>query len=301
MIAAEDRVATFLDGVRRRRGAVISPEGVPLAVELADFAERAIAFLLDLVFIQCGGLVLLLLVFGCCLALNLVDGFSIKSPLALTFILFTDFALRNLYFIHFELAWQGATPGKRIVGLRAIDRRGGPLEPGSVIARNLTRHIEMFLPLGLLLSLGKAGGAVWEQLALAAWFLAFTALPFFNRDRMRAGDLIAGTIVIALPRRALLADLAEPRADYAFTEAQLDAYGAFELQILEELLRGADARRLRRDVCARICRKIAWPAPVPDAETDRFLRDFYAAQRAHLERAQLYGRQRPDKDHRPEG
>ena len=119
--------------------------------------------------------------------------------------------VRNLYFVYFELAWRGATPGKRLVGLRVIDRAGGPLLPSAVVARNLTREVEMFIPLGVLLTWGKtAGGAVdWENLAIAVWLLFFAALPFINRDRMRGGDLIAGTMVISLPKRVLSSDLVE--------------------------------------------------------------------------------------------
>src|SRR5262249_10177072 len=150
-------------------------------------------------------------------------------------------------------AWRGATPGKRIVGVRVIDREGGPLLPGAVIARNLTREIEFFLPLGLLTPAGMAlvGGSPWFALALGLWMLLFTLLPLFNRDRLRAGDMIAGTMVVAMPRRLLLEDLAERKARFVFAEAQLKAYGAFELQVLEEVLRrtgGATGMGLRREI-----------------------------------------------------
>jgi uncharacterized RDD family membrane protein YckC len=217
--------------------------------------------------------------------------------------LFIAFLVRVFYFIHFELAWQGVTPGKRLIGLRVIDRRGGPLLPGAVIARNLTREVETFLPLGLLNSLSAAAGAgaLWERLSIVAWLLLLSALPFFNRDRLRAGDLIAGTMVIALPRRILSSDLVETNFHYSFADKQLGAYGAFELQILEELLRhpeAADAARLRREVCDKICRKIAFSTAVPDRNVDLFLTDFYTAERAFLEREQLFGRPRADKDDR---
>ncbi len=83
----------------------------------------------------------------------------------------------------------------------------------------------------------------------------------------------------------------------------MQAYGALELQVLEELLRRPDAAatpQLFRDVCDRICRKIEWKDTVPDDEIVLFLRDFYTAQRAHLEREQLFGRARADK-HQPAG
>jgi uncharacterized RDD family membrane protein YckC len=224
---------------------------------------------------------------------------GVSGTLAIAVLLFTAFVVRNLYFIHFELSWYGATPGKRIVGIRVIDRHGGPLLPSAVIARNLTREVEIFIPLGVLVSAAAArSSGQWEYILLAGWLCCFIALIFFNRDRMRAGDLIAGTLVIALPRKRLLGDLVERTARFIFTERQLQAYGALELQVLEEILRRPDAPEtpaLLHDVCDRICRKIEWKEPVPDAETQVFLRDFYTAQRAYLEREQLFGRPRADK------
>jgi len=298
--AVQDRVAEFLEGGRRNRRDIATPEGVMLPVEIASVGERVVAFVLDLVFWFGASLIIFLLLFLMLGPLLRLSGGG--GTLVLGVLLFIGFLLRNFYFIHFELVWRGATPGKRLLGLRVIDRKGGPLLPSAVVARNLTREIEMFLPLGLLMSLKDApGAAAWESLSLGAWLLLFTALPAFNRDRMRAGDFIAGTIVIAVPRRVLLADLVDATVHYAFTERQLRAYGAFELQILEELLRrpeGEDTRRVKRDVCDRICRRIEWPSPVPDPEVTLFLRDFYTAERAWLEREQLFGKPRADKHER---
>jgi uncharacterized RDD family membrane protein YckC len=290
MTAAYERTSRFLEGTRRSRREIVTPEGVPLPVELAEIGERVAAFLLDLFFWLLATAVIFLVV-----VLLILGG---VADIGLTIGIFLAFVVRNFYFIHFELAWQGATPGKRIAGLRVIDRRGGPLLPGAVIARNLTREIEAFMPLGLLLSLGGRGGAAWEQLALGLWMLLFSALPLFNRDRLRAGDLIAGTMVIALPRRNLSRDLVQQSARFRFTERQLKAYGAFELQVLEELLRNRgrpDARELRRDVCQRICRRIGWVEPIAESDIETFLEEFYTAERAYLEREQLYGKVHADK------
>jgi uncharacterized RDD family membrane protein YckC len=291
MTYAHERTSLFLEGTTASRRYIVSPEGVTLPVDLADYGERATAFVIDLVIMNCAALVAFLPVVVLLQA-------GVRSVVLITVFLFIAFVVRNAYFIHFELSWQGATPGKRLVGLRVVDRRGGPLLPSAVIARNLTREIELFMPLGILNSLGSAQGASW---AIAGWLLFFAALPFFNRDRMRGGDLIAGTMVIALPRRALLSDLVERTSQYAFTERQLGAYGAFELQVLEELLRRADVAQsapMLRDVCDKICRKIAWPAVIPDSETVMFLRDFYTAERAFLEREQLFGKAPADKHDR---
>ena len=290
MTATDERVTRFLEGVGRQRRQIVTPEGVVLSITLAEHGERATAFAIDLFIWLCATLFLVF-------ALTLLIFRGVAASLAISLILFVAFLVRNLYFIHFELAWQGSTPGKRIAGLRIIDRRGGPLLPSAVIARNLTREIEVFLPLGLLLSLGT-GTALWQKLCLAVWCLTLTALPLFNRDRLRGGDLIAGTMVIALSRRSLSSEVVERSVHYRFGERQLGIYGAFELQILEELLRrpdSADTARLRRDVCEKICHKIAWPATIPETDTVLFLREFYTAERAFLEREQLFGRPHPDK------
>jgi uncharacterized RDD family membrane protein YckC len=302
MTLVHERTSQFFEGVRRRRREIVTPEGVAIPVELADYGERLSAFFLDFVLqlVAIIVLVLLLLLSLFAVARTAESATGLTARIVIALVLFIYFLIRNMYFIFFEIAWRGATPGKRAVGLRVIDRQGGPLLPTAVIARNLTREVEMFLPLGILLAGGRgAGGGVdWEQLSLAIWMLFFALLPAINRDRMRGGDLIAGTIVIALARRALSSDLVEGTLQFSFTEQQLHAYGAFELQVLEELLRRPDsveADRVLNDVCDKICRKIGWAEPVPPNQVALFLRDFYTAERAFLEREQLFGKGRADK------
>jgi uncharacterized RDD family membrane protein YckC len=291
MNPVHERTARFLNPVGRKKREIVTPEGVPLQVELADFGERLGAFLLDFLFIYLG-IILLAITLGLVLSALGAD-----PRITFTLILFLGFLIRTLYFVSFELAWRGATPGKRIVGLKVIDRRGGPLTQNAVVARNIMRELEAFLPLSAMLAVAGPGSA-WEKLALAGWLLLFALLPLFNRDRMRGGDLLAGTMVVALPKRRLVADLVQATERAEFTDQQLRAYGAFELQVLEELLRrpdNAETVRLRQDVCSRVCRKIGWQLPVPPGEVLDFLRRFYTAERAFLERAQLYGRPVEDK------
>lgn len=264
---------------------------MPLQVELADFGERLGAFLLDFVFLYLG-IILLAITLGLVLSQLGAD-----PRITFTLILFLGFVIRTLYFASFELAWRGATPGKRIIGLKVIDRRGGPLTQNAVVSRNIMRELEAFLPLSAMLAIAGPGSA-WERLALAGWLLLFALLPVFNSDRMRGGDLLAGTMVIALPKRRLAVDLVQATEQAEFTDQQLRAYGAFELQVLEELLRrpnNAETIRLRQDVCLRVCRKIGWQETVPPGQVLDFLRRFYTAERAFLEREQLYGRRIEDK------
>jgi uncharacterized RDD family membrane protein YckC len=296
MSLAHERTSEFFEKRRRERRNIATPEGIPIPVILADYGERVTAFFLDWLL----WFVLLVTIF---LAIVLSMGRSL-SLIAVSVALFIVFLIRNLYFIYFEIAWRGATPGKRIVGIRVIDRAGGPLLPSAVIARNLTREVEMFLPLGILILGGRsAGGALdWGQLSIAAWLMFFAVLPLINRDRMRGGDLIAGTMVIAVPKLMLLSDLVDGKLQFSFTDQQLRAYGAFELQVLEELLRRPstpDGTHVLEEVCEKIRRKIGWTAPVPQNQVAPFLHDFYTAQRAFLEREQLYGKGRADKYAKP--
>jgi uncharacterized RDD family membrane protein YckC len=288
-VLAHERTTQFLEGGRKLRRQIITPEGVPVPIEIANYGERLAAFTIDLT-------IWVLLTLAIYIPLLTLIGKTGGSLIAIAIALFIGFLIRNLYFMYFELAWRGATPGKRIVGLRVIDHNGGPLLASAVIARNLTREVEMFIPLGVLLH--GAAGIDWEQLAIVAWIMVCLAIPAFNRDRMRGGDLIAGTVVISLPKVTLLSDLVERTLQFTFTPAQLQAYGTFELQVLEELLRrpqSPDTTRVLDEVCDKICRKIGWTHPVPKSDIAAFLRDFYTAERAFLEREQLYGKARADK------
>ncbi|MDR1514058.1 MAG: RDD family protein [Synergistaceae bacterium] len=290
-----DRVSELLDGVKRPVREITSPEGVKLNVQTASRWERMTAFLLDVTFLSLA----IILIYSVGLVLFFT---RLNLSIGLTFISFVAFVVRNMYFLHFELAWQGRTPGKKICGIRVVSRNGGELTPTALIARNLMRDVEFFLPMTLFLSLGEQSG--WSSLAELGWTIALTALPFFNRDRMRAGDIIAGTIVIKMPKRTLLDDLASaPRqrgeAGYSFTPAQLAVYGAFELQVLEELLRRKQTPRvdsILSDVCAKICRNIGVEEAVPPQNVRKFLNDFYASERDMLEHGQLFGLYKDDKN-----
>ncbi|MDL2275240.1 RDD family protein [Desulfosarcina sp. OttesenSCG-928-G10] len=290
-----DRVGALVEGNTRKRKILLTPEGVPLDIQIADHGERLAALVIDIVFMYAAIIISVLLIVSLFFA-------NINLPIGATLMLFAGFVVRNLYFLHFELAWQGRTPGKRICGLRVINRQGGELKPSAVIARNLTREVEFFLPLSILFS-SAAGQGGWVRLAMLGWVLAISLLPFFNKGHLRAGDLIGGTQVIAMPKRVLLGDLSalppkKARRGYTFSPGQLAIYGAFELQVLEEFLRRPETKTSEaalQDVCTRICKKIGWETPIPKEDIRGFLTDFYKAERADLERGQLFGRIKADK------
>jgi uncharacterized RDD family membrane protein YckC len=274
----------------RSERSLMTPEGVPLRIELAEPGERLAAFLADIVFSTAGALLILLI------GVLASAGTQFTLPLAL----FLSFLIRNAYFIFFELRWGGVTPGKRLLGLRVIDRRGGPLRAGSIVARNLTRQAEFFFPVEMLIA---SRGWVWSPgdiLPAAIWIAAMIGIFYLSPDRLRAGDLIGGTIVIAVPKRFLAEDLAGDTHVFEFTQAQLQVYGVKELQVLEDVLRqphNTESARLRREISDRIQRRIGWTQPFTGREIETFLRDFYTAQRAFLESRKNLGEERLDKFH----
>lgn len=273
------------------RRLVETPEGVRIAVELADLGSRAVALLVDLIVIFCSAAATVLFA-------TWVFAVAFGSELATALGMLAFFFFRGPYFLFFELRWRGQTPGKRLLGLRVVDRHGGALSASGLAARNLMREVEVFLPLSLLANVGS-GDPMF--LAALVWAGVFALLPMFNRDRLRLGDMIGGTWVIAVPPLALGQDLAarDPVGDYRFAKAQLDRYGIAELQVLEQVLRGsketAAGRETRREVAKRICRRIGADEPIDRRGVDAFLAAYYAALREHLERLALFGERRADK------
>lgn len=205
------------------------------------------------------------------------------------------FLLRNFWFIGFELGPRAATPGKRIVGIRVVARDGGQLTVAAVIARNLVREVELFLPIAFL-----AGGAtddlVNTGLVVAGllWTLAMSLFLLFNKDRMRLGDLVGGTWVVVARRQKMAQDLAESSVqpgEPQFTAAELSVYGVFELQELEKVLRRGEQKSMMV-VADTIRAKIGRPI----VEDDRvFLLAYYRQARARMERDLLFGKRRENK------
>lgn len=273
----------------RRRRDLLTPEGVPLGVTIASASARFVALVLDLIIIG----IVMVAVFAMVLLAFGTFGRAAIEPIMVAVAL-SGFALRMVYFILFEGRGRAATPGKRFLGLRVVSRDGGPLSIDQVVARNLMREVELFLPfmvIGSMTATGDAGG--WAALAGLIWALGFSFFLKFNRDRMRIGDLLAGTWVVERHRSGREVDLAqESTPHFEFSADALSAYGIHELHRLEDVLRQGDEPALRT-VADAIARRIGYDGPMPDDR--RFLTDYYGGLRAHLERQLLLGKRREDK------
>ena len=302
----------LLDADRRRRS-VTTPEGIALGFTVASRASRAGALLIDLglvfVLMLVTTLLLAYLLFGVIgLPGNALDGPEADGNGALQFLavlwVIAMFLFRNAYFMWFELRPRGATPGKRLAGIRVAARDGGQLTADAVIARNLLRDVELFLPLLFFAQASSEGGDTGAAtLAGLAWVTTFLAIPLINRDHLRGGDIVAGSWVVEAPRAKLATLLvsgdtaregrsAVTGARFRFGEAELAAYGEYELQVLERVLRDDRDENLSA-VTQAICAKIGWQ---PGQGDDRaFLTAYYTQLRARLEQGMRFGQRKADK------
>lgn len=279
---------------RKRQRSLVTPEGIDLRLEIASVGQRLGALIIDM-----------LIIIGVIIVFTLAAAFVFGSmeragEMIAVIWLLGLFLLRNGYFLGFEMSARAATPGKRAMGLRVAARDGGRLRFEAIFTRNVLRELELFLPLSMMLAapLSGGGGDVdgWIYILGLIWCAVFVLLPLFNADKLRAGDLVAGTWVLRTPKQKLLRDMADDGAahqpNFAFTPAQLDAYGVKELQVLEQVLRTVDKPTVRA-VADRIAAKIGYARG--DASDLEFLRAYYHAIRGRLESRLLMGRRRKDK------
>lgn len=285
---------------------VRSPEGLLLQFRTATAGERMAAFAIDVVIV-----ILLLLVVALPVMLFALMGATVVVVLwPLWF-----FLLRFGWFSWAEIRGGGRTPGKRRYHLRVIRSDGGPLTAEILLARNLTREVETFLPTMLVLNPDMlfSGHDGLVRLLAMVWVIVLLLFPLTNSARMRVGDLLAGTRVVVSPPAMLALDLAaatptpaakaqaeaDAAEEFVFTPEQLGVYGERELAVLEDVLRKAPASgkdeallAVTRSICKRLGigdTTAALARPLP------FLRAFYAAQRQHLEQRLLLGKRRLDK------
>jgi len=112
---------------------------------------------------------------------------ALMAGLGAALMLILLFVLEWFYPVIFELTLSGATPGKRVFGLKVVMDNGLPITPAASITRNLLRTAD-FLPF-------LYGFAIVSMLT--------------RRDCKRLGDIAAATMVVhearAVPRIVLTA------------------------------------------------------------------------------------------------
>jgi uncharacterized RDD family membrane protein YckC len=206
---------------------VVTPEAVPLELDVAGLGSRGIAIAIDML-IQIG----IFVVLGFFMAAT-----HPSDTVGLVVIIVAVPLIFWGYFFLFEGIWHGRTPGKRTQHLRATRADGQPMSGAQMTVRNLVRIVD-FLPL--------------------YYAIGCTAMVLTKRSQ-RLGDLAAGTLVIREPKAVLpkAMDLPPPPPVEVSGGPRVDVTGMTETHY--QLLRSYFERRTELDPGARaqVAREIA--------------------------------------------
>lgn len=146
---------------------VSTPEGVELALRLAGPVPRALAWLIDLAW-------------RIALYIALATALVPLGDVGTGILLISMFVLEWLAPAWFEVVFDGATPGKKALGIRVLRDDGAPVDVAAALARNLLRAAD-FLPF--------------------LYFGGLVAMLSSSRFQ-RLGDRVAGTIVVHVDPKA---------------------------------------------------------------------------------------------------
>jgi uncharacterized RDD family membrane protein YckC len=233
---------------------VTSSTGVDVELAVAGPGSRAYAFLIDWH--------IRVLVALAWLAVGAVANWQFhmlgkSSTSVAATVLLPAMLIYLLYHPVLELVMRGRTPGKRMAGVRIVDRQGGTPSSLALLIRNAFRLID----------------------CLPVFYGVGLATTIFSAQRLRLGDMAAGTLLVhdgdqeskALSQLGALA--LNPTLDAATLALGNDLL--LRWQELESVTR----RRLARELLARIAAKgIATPQPTnvetpADAQLRQQVRD----------------------------
>jgi len=150
---------------------ILNPDQEPV---YAGFFRRGLAFLIDIFLVKVGSLILILAGLGA--AWQAMNDLDLSSPsedlvfLLAGIFLLTVITLFGIYFLYFN--YKGASPGKRLLGLKITTQSGEPIRLSQAITRTF----------GVLLS-------------FFFFFIGFFFI-FFNKKKMALHDMLAGTYVV---------------------------------------------------------------------------------------------------------
>lgn len=233
------------ESLLERRLEIETPERVRIVHDLAGIGSRFAAGFVDV-------LLVLLLLCAVSLAVMVVSGVARPATdEAMTAFFFAAFgvvfAIVAVYYAVFEIAWEGQTPGKRLLKLRVVAKDGGPAAATAILVRNVLRLADAFpfvAPYGL-------GGVVM----------------FAGASGRRIGDFAAGTIVVR-ERTEALATVPRAAPDAGDAIAETDAERAREFVLRAPQLIAARRAELARAIASDIASRNG----LEFADAEQFLR-----------------------------
>jgi len=140
--------------------------GVELKLPIAGPGSRSYAFIID-------WHIRILLSLAWMLAVWLLQR-SLHSRAIMPLIGWPALAIYLLYHPVLEILMQGRTPGKRSAGVRLVTRGGGLPSVSAILIRNVFRLLD----------------------SAPAFYMIGLASCMFTKDRVRVGDLAAGTVLV---------------------------------------------------------------------------------------------------------
>lgn len=231
---------------------VRTPESIAFTYELAGLGSRFLAVIVDQA-IQI--LTIVGIFFGLVLAGSRMQAVrhepsaisdKVASSIAIALIVFVVFMIFFGYFIIFEAAWNGQTPGKKLLGLRVVRDGGYPIDFGASLIRNLIRVGEL----------------------LVGYYLLAAISALLSPENKRLGDLAAGTIVVRDARLAAPRELIGKAADPVYAST---AYlNGDERALIKRFLERRDALNegRRHEIAAQLAARLRSRLPDELARLD---------------------------------
>jgi uncharacterized RDD family membrane protein YckC len=203
---------------------VQSVTGVDLTLAIAGPGTRSYAFVIDWhirLLLACAWLLVATVVLDAKLTLRAHDGLLSALPAAVIYFLYHPVV---------EILMRGRTPGKRMAGVRILNRDGGAPSTTALLLRNVFRLVD----------------------SLPATYLVGLTTCFLTRQRVRIGDLAAGTLLV-LDNEAAEGSLLRIERLAANSKLPLDALELVD-QVLErwQSLESVHRVQIARTLLARL-------------------------------------------------
>ncbi|HET6275993.1 MAG TPA: RDD family protein [Candidatus Cybelea sp.] len=231
---------------------VRTPESIAFHYELAGLGSRFLAVMVD----QAIQILTILAIFaGLILAGSRMgavrhaassDSDKVATSIGIALLVIVVFIVFFGYFIVFEAAWNGQTPGKRLLGLRVVRDGGYPIDFGASLIRNLIRVGEWII----------------------GYYVLAAISALLSPENKRLGDLAAGTIVVRDARLAAPRELLR-RAEET-TYAPTAYLSGDERALVKRFLERRDElnEERRREIAAQLATRVRSRVPQELARLD---------------------------------
>jgi uncharacterized RDD family membrane protein YckC len=256
-----------------------TPENVQVQYEPAGLGTRFVAWFVDEILLIVGVIALMIALVAAGASFESVFGSfdgnrSKKDDQAILYFVGLIILVWGLSsFVYFgccELFLRGQTIGKRVSKIRVLKSNGFQLDAGSILVRNLFRVLDNLPPMWL--------------------------FPLISRVHQRAGDMVAGTIVVFdapvsfSPVRTELAGRTAADAEFRFDASKLKRLAANDFMAIERVLDRLPSMKPEEqfDVLqvyvVQVAKKLGIDPP-PIGREQRFLEDLFAAELRRQDRS----------------